>query len=587
MQANAATSAQPELGRRRFLRLGAGNVVAGTVGLQTRTVGQARAIAPLAVVGAVALGAGAGWAVREFEILGSDDVPEGLTPEVLREQVYQVARKRKSVNQSTFVDNRNIIDTGMEHAAYSEAKLAAIEGINAGESREQCQQLAREAIDQYEATVLKNLLKSWNESVAEFYSLVSTIQAHEDASATSLLTAGTYYGTDAWREMATRTLELPDGQEIELNRIHVTATQNDGSADGSTVTIQVDLVQLTQTNTRGRDYDSARSNWPNDGVHVATPDGDRLQYLARTDWRPLYEDIRSKFTEVRDGVVLWLENVYDKVQAGELDSSELLSNRDLAQTMADDEAASQGLADLMALNVAVDLEREAEIYLPERDATLYGSLSVTSEPTGGIQAGDQISPSDREESYYLTYDVSRGHGTWSAFESGVDGGVVTFTQEPLPRTLYQITTVDGETVEVGTDAFSEDGDAWTADLSEQLETPITEIESVRYYADTEQTNYETIQLTQPFEVVTFRNSDGSEVESAQFDQAEPHTDENYITQEEWQQFQQRQKQLVEEYEDAKNSGFSIPGLGELEGSGTAGAVVLVGGGLALANFIFN
>ncbi|ELZ35284.1 hypothetical protein C473_04099, partial [Halorubrum distributum JCM 10247] len=56
-----------------------------------------------AVLAAVSPPVALGWALREYEILGSDAPAEGLTPEVLKQQVYEISRTRKSTNASTIV----------------------------------------------------------------------------------------------------------------------------------------------------------------------------------------------------------------------------------------------------------------------------------------------------------------------------------------------------------------------------------------------------------------------------------------------------------------------------------------------------
>jgi hypothetical protein len=285
-----------------------------------------------------------------------------------------------------------------------------------------------------------------------------------------------------------------------------------------------------------------------------------------------------------------VNKVYGQIQEGELETEDLLTPRELANLTADREQFNQAVADLLALNIPVDLEREAEIRLENVNATVFGSLAVTSQPEDGITAGETIDPANREEDYYLTYDVSEGQGSWSGYQEGVDGGVITFTQEPLPLLLYRIETATGETVEVTTDQFTnqEDSEQWTVDVSDQLENPITSIESVEFFAQTEETTYRTVQLREPFTVVTFRNSEGEEVEQASFTQTTPQTDENYITEQEWQEMRDRQEQLIEKYDQSKNQGgfgFTLPRLGSEFDASIGGILVLGGVGLAIWNRI--
>ncbi len=157
--------------------------------------------------------------------------------------------------------------------------------------------------------------------------------------------------------------------------------------------------------------------------------------------------------------------------------------------------------------------------------------------------------------------------------------MLTFTADPFTDTVFHVYTVAGETVKVSADDFQEDhGDEWTVDLSDDLDDGITEVDHIEYYAETEQTQYETIRLQEPFEIITYTDSDGDEYESADFERSEPHTDDNYITEEEWRDQQERHDELIEKYEDSQGGGgitigdTSIPN--ELIGLGLAVAAAI-------------
>jgi hypothetical protein len=312
--------------------------------------------------------------------------------------------------------------------------------------------------------------------------------------------------------------------------------------------------------------------------------------LPPSDWSSLVSDIEGTFSDIRNGLITWVEKVYGDVQSGDLDTSELITPREMAAMTAEEEGINQALADLMALNYSVDLERQAEVRIPSKGATIYGTLAVTSPPAGGINAGDTIDPSATSEDYYLTYDESKGQGTWSDYEAGIDGGVITFTAEPYESTLYRITTVASETLELQKSDFAEGTDGsgntvWTYDATSDLENAISEIDSVEYYSTQSETNYVTIQLTESFEVVTFSDSEGNNYDSADFSSSDTQTDNNYISQEEWQQFKEQQERLIEKYEESQNEGrgpilpddlFSV----NVGGNGMIG-LVIVGGVVGL------
>jgi len=378
------------------------------------------------------------------------------------------------------------------------------------------------------------------------------------------------------------TEQLPNGDTLDLKHINYYNRNNSSYSSHQLFTFKEE--------TAGPDHDSQvnTSRYP---VEVLPSGYDAFSYLDPDSWKGVWDTIETAFNNVRDGLLLWVDEIYGKVQAGELNTEDLLTPRELANMSAEEEGVNQAISDLQALNIAIDLEREAEIRIQDIDATLYGTLGVTSEPSGGVNAGDVIDPSNTSEDYYLTYDISKGSGNWSGYDSGVDGGTVTFTEEPFQKTLYRIKTAAGETAEVTADDFSavDGAQEWTADISGEVETAITEIDSVKFYATTEQTEWATIQLDSTFEVVTFRNSEGEEVESATFDQSEPQDDTNYITEAEWKAMQERNQELIEKYEEAAKGGGGNPvdnflkdnvpllfGLDAVQSAGVIGGTFIAG-----------
>ncbi|NUC71659.1 hypothetical protein HTZ84_04925 [Haloterrigena sp. SYSU A558-1] len=591
------------MNRRTMLKT-TGAVGASAVAFGSPQVTQeAEAIAPVVVAGGVAAASAAsaavGWAVREYEVLGSDDPAEGLTPDALKQSVYETARTRQSTNQSTFVDNRNIVETGLSHAVHADAKLAAFEELNAESDQQTVLDAAIAEIDSYETTVKKNLYKSWNESVNELNNLVSSAQSHADVTVTNVLYGDANdvdFSVNQWFEPRTNTVELPNGETFDAKQVYFEAGSIENTSSSSSVggpnEVYWDLVD-----TSSQPFD-AEDNWSSADDSAAyvvadTSEG-TVEYLKYSTWNDLYTAIDSVFQNVRDGISLWVDEVYSQVQAGDINVEELITPRERAEMMTDDEEYPQAIADLMALNIAVDLEREAEIHLSSINGTLYGTLGFPSPPDTAIEAGNTYDPSNIGP-VYLTYDVSRGHGTWEDYETGLDGGTAIFTSQPHPNSEYVIETNEGETATVTTSDFvaydsngnevEMDADAastWEVDLSGQLSVEIAEINSVEYEAVADETQYETIQLNESFEVVSFTNTEtGEEESSASFTQSTPQDDSNYITQEEWDELQKQNQELIEKYEKSANgSGGFLDG-----GSSTKMVGYLAGGGALVAAII--
>ena len=602
------------MNRRRFVQ-GLGATAAGAVALghSHGPIGDAEAIPPLVIAGAAVAGAGAlggaaafGWALREYEVIGSDSPPEGLTPEALKQRIYETARARESTNASTFIDNKNILD-GVQHSAYVDGKIAAIEALNEQESQSDVQDAGIEVMNEYATTVKKNFLKGWNESVQELQNLISSavemdddelhvdeiihpIRLHTGSSDTLVANIGL-------DDFETEEYEMPDGSSIGVETI------DDGNATYNPIEVN------------GTDFDPELSGWIIADAALGASEGDTLEeaygeydaviYLVAKGWQDIWDEMEDVFDDVRDGLTLWVDNVYSSVQSGDLDVGELITPRERAAMMEEEEGMAQAIADLAALNVPVDVGREATIYLPHVDATIRGTIGATGATT--IEAGESYDPDTIDGSIYLTYDASLGEGTWGAFEAGVDGGVAVFTAEPWEGVIFVIETIAGESVTVTREDFTavdangdpvedwEDPDRWEVDLSDDLENAITEIESVEYFAESEETDLQTIRLSDPFEVTRIEDREsGEEVQQLEYSSSEPQSDDNYITQEEWDELQEQNEQLIQDYEDSLGGGGgfgSIPGAEDLASilgiSVAGGGAVALGTGAAALYVLFG
>ena len=563
-----ATQADRGLTRRGVMRrtaIGIGataTIGGGSIALDNGPVQESEAVAPLFVAGAIGAGISARWAVdKAYEVFGSDAPPEGLTADALKQQVYQTAKTRKSTNASTIVDNQNILG-GVENTAYTEGKIAAIEALNAGKTEAEVLSTSEAAINTYHATLQKNVLKSWNEGMREAQSMSDLAGSHTnvDESSTIVMTSS-----------ETGAGSLSDSS-------YMTGETEQTLADGSTIT----LVRF-EIGTDPRKYSpitQADADARMDVYEPSDTSSPDFSYLEADKWASVWSTMDQKFTNVANGLSTWVTNVYGDVQSGEIEISELVTPRERAAMMSEDESISNALADLIALNLPVDLEREATIHIAETGTTLRGSFALTNEADGPIESGATYDPATFDGDAYFTTDISLLEGTWSAFETGVDGGTVTLTSEPYEGMVYSVETTAGETVSVPASDWIDSGTGtWTFDASASLETSITEVASVDYFAETDETQFETIGLDSQFTVERLENKNtGEEETSATFTTTEPQDDTNYITQEEWDTLEQQNQELIDKYEESQNTGgfgFDDFDIGPIPGGGVAvGALAL-------------
>jgi len=495
---------------------------------------------------------GLGWALRETEVLGSNPPAEGLTAGALKQQFYQAARTRQSENASTFVDNQNIIDN-LDQTAYTEGKIAAIEKLNAGAPEQEVVSAAQAASNSHFATIEKNLLKSWNESVAELQSFLSTVDSHPDVSRgdiwnypASIYSAPSSQG-DVSNYGSTKTTShtLADGSSFDVTRLGY-------NYSGSTEPGDRYWSPVGYSMSNG-DHATHEFYWT---VYINNPGGGKVGYLSFPDWNDVYSQITTVAGEVESGLSTWVTGVYGDVQSGEIDISNLLTPRERAEMMAGEETEAQAIADLAALNIPIDPEREATITIPATGATLSGTIGLTDPSDGPIESGTTYDPSTFTGDVYLTADVSQITGTWDAFQTGVDGGTITLTSSPYEGVILDVTTTAGETVSVPASDWTDNGDGtWSYDASAELETTTTEVDSVAYASADSEPQFETLRLSQEFTVAKLTNKQtGEEADSATFESSEPQSDSNYITQEEWNQLEEQNQELIDKYEESQNGG---------------------------------
>lgn len=585
------------VGRRTFVKgLGAAAAASVVVGHPNGLVQESEAAVPLVVAGVIGTSIALDWGLREMGIRGSESPPEGLTQGALAQDVYETTRTRESVNSSTILDNGTILD-GIRHTAYTDAKIAAIEELNAGSSETEVLNAALDSANEYLTTVEKNLLKSWNESVSELSKLWTAIQDHPDMATGD---PNSYWSHEVmplgivYENTSTGSGEMYSGLDSEFSTPSTDVTL----ADGSTFSVKKVDAKRRRGTTAGNWSPMSASD--SDGIFYpmiicdpeitggdswSGPSESGVVYLDHEEWGPIWSETQTVVTDVNDGISTWVNSVYGEVQSGSIEISDLVTPRERAAMMAGEEGTSQAIADLIALNIPVDLEREATVFIPETGTTLRGTFGLTDESDGPLESGTTYDPSTFSGDAYFTTDVSLLEGTWEGYESGVDGGTITFSSEPYESMVYSVETTAGETVSVPSSDFTDNEDGtYSYDASESLETPITEISVVNYYAETEETTFETIELDSEFTIEKFENTEtGEEAASASFTSSEPQDDSNYITQEEWDDLEKKNQELIDKYEESQDSGAGWGGIpwGDFTGAGGAGALAL-GVGVAIA-----
>ena len=579
-----------KIDRRTFVK-GLGVAGAAGVGLSGRgpgsPVGSADAIAPLALgaLGAAGgVGVGAGWLVRSVDPFGWDEV-EGQTWEALEHQIEIAAMNRRSHIKSTFIDNANITEY-MEDTVYTEAKVSALNRTGEGLSEDALFNVAMDEVREHRTTIISNFLKDWNEFVDELEFWIETTTDHPDGDTSLIRAIGEDFDGENRSDVTEISVEnveldLPNGDSMEVRRFEVNTYGKFMLAPDP------DDYESGDTGGTGAQMTYLRVYGPDNSVDIPLHEH---RHSDERGWVSVVEKIDDAFTSVENNLETWVYNVYDDIADGSINVGEAAGPRGVASLAAEDESTPEAAADLRALGIPVDTDRESEVYLSDIQATLYGQVGVSGDYT--IEVGETIDPSAESESFYLTYDTSQAEATWPGdnYDSNLSQGELTFTEEPIDNVLYRVTNTENEVAELTADDFEGDADEswnsteWTADLSEQLENAGGTVLEIEYYSESGETNYETIQLDSSFEVVSITGADGEEVTEANYETREPQNDNNYVSQEEWDDLQERNEELIEQYEDAQDNGFLGGGFGDIDVDDIGGSAAVVGAVVAVGAF---
>lgn len=553
--------------------------------------------------------AAASWLLEEVDILGSDEPPDGLTDDVLKEQLGRTAAQRYSYEQSMFVDQMNLIQ-GAEHLGYDVGKRAAWDAINDGQSESDVVSAAQSAINDYFTPLYENLFKSWNEGLVELDAMYTLQNETDDEVGIVGQNRVTGSGNRDWRheygdvEFDQVSFELPDGSTFHLHRFEETIENdasgiiNPGTGSDHSLVSYNPQVNDWENASEPADVEDTRDLVGHDGVQTVV-------WQSTLEWNQVFEKLEDAYTDAHDGITLWVNEVYGDVQAGEIDPSDLLNPRDIAGMLDEDEDLARAKADLLALNIPTDLNVEAKIETTldgfGYTVVVSGMFAATAAPSGGFEAGETYTPNEGgvgsvhmvAHSDDLALEVPSGQ-----YDVGLDGGVMEWANTLAEGYEYYIQTNNGETATIEHDDLEpvEDDwyygvENWEVDLSDQLNDPIAEVEKVTGAPTGDQSV--NITLSNQFEILEITDIDGDPVDTLDpIEPTEPHSDDNYLTQEDYEEMNDALQDRFDAIEEALDDSGGISGGGagfidDLTDFGASTIQTIVGGLILFILFIFG
>lgn len=503
-----------------------------------------------------------GW-LFEDDTRDAEEASEATQDEIEIQRWFDAAQSRARQNER-IVGEGGLLGfdgptgmRGLERIAFEEAQAKAVEAMNAGETQDDTIALAEEEVDKIFAEPLKTGLEYFSESSAEVYAFDSEFVERDGIYSGSHIygPGGSYTdGDGAWNEQYS-TIELPNGEEYEIQRAEFEA---DSSGSG-------------------------RAGWtPEKEIHTSSSQdpaliaednyGNTVQYLEYEVWNDWYESILDAWDETLSEVNMWVLDVYDQWQSGDIDESEVFTTLQLAEMAADDESLSRAHAELIALNIETELERAVKIETEIDGHTwqLVGMLAATSSPSDGFEVGESYTPdSDTVGTVYIVGDSNDAKGWYDDYDTGIDGGEVTFNTELPDFTIVSITTNYEETVSIQFDDFepNDDRTEWTIDLTDELEEPIAEIEKVELYEPADETSQ--IRIENDFEIQEIVDQEtGEEFESIEITEPNTSSPDSFQNledfEENWKEWEQLYDEMEKRFEEVEGeTSFAGPGGGFL------------------------
>lgn len=531
-------------------------------------------------VGAAATAAltGGGGSTKDGETAA-----EQTAKEALQVEMYGDIEDREEINRNSILSTDSLLqglgtfdtEQGLARLAFEEAQVKADEAIKAGKTQSEVQSAAKNEAMKKVATAQKQILEYWKISLNELGSFVSTINTEGytmgDFITGYLIQTDTYEQTFVDVIDAQTTVTLADGSTLDLPGYNTDNgnTQNYGipSGSGGTTTREMTI-----------------------GTTMSSLSEDQIRYLNVQEWTAVWDKTKSLESNLNSEIDAWVNTLYEQSQAGNLDLQEYVPPSVWRTRAVEESDTPKAIADLLALNVPVDLDREMTISYTKDgiDWTASGWFAATQNPSNGYEVGTSYTPqTDPVGNVYMTvhYSDLTGDVPASEYQAGIDGGILTLTSEPRENLVYELTTnktvqQDGEqvpeTARISADQFSKNGSGnWEADLS--LENSIAEVQELTVSVPEPDTDdkYLQIVLKNQFTVEKIKDSDsGTPYQSATVEAPETSDPTNWRDNEDFKAAQERRAEfydkMLERFEKVENDQQPIFGGGSLFGGSGGG-----------------
>jgi hypothetical protein len=441
MQSGTHTQSR-RIGRRNYMRAmvgGATAVGAGSVGVTLS--GDARAIVPAVGVGAaLATGAAAGYLMREAQNLLVEDVDSSkyadLAADSLHTEIRSDAIAMKASDDTVLTTFENLLSNA-QNAAFANAKYAAVESMNLGDSETVVTNTAVTEIDNYYATQQTNLAKHLSQQSIKLGTFKTAIDNNSNLSQTDVFSGTTADGSTT-----------ADFVGITFNQRSVTLV------DGSSVTVEFGDFESSPTDTTVITNLYTGNNRKNILNVKPVDTGSTEEFLPVSRYDNVWQDIINQHSTVKSEIETWISSVYPEYSSGDIALSDLVNPSDIASKAPDEQGYSYAGADLALLGIE-GAEHRYKIDLKQDEKIVTGTVYAQGR-TDPLDIGTVYSPGDISGTVWLAYETGDGEGGTVSdligleqdFEilSGIDQNGEEVSEVTFRETNQQTTDTDIQTI---------------------------------------------------------------------------------------------------------------------------------------------
>ena len=395
---------------------------------------------------------------NHFGGLGTESNYDKAEARSLFLQARSDAKIIQSGNDSVLTSIRNLAENARS-AAYQEGRAALLEAVNNGSTPLNAVQPGRKAIQNYIAPNQKNVIERWNVMFEQVKLIIERARETEGTSPGNIFNGGDLNFAEADPENPSsshgqKMYSLVNGEQMFADGMRWHTSNKWGNKLYSTISID---------EAKAGAYDDSTPGTVRVKADPQTDGSEQIVVINHRPFKKVLNSLQQAYQDAYSDLESFAQGINDKYTAGQIDTEDITTPRDLWEMSSEDAENPYAAADLAGLglevnqasSVTVDLlddERliDGSVYLSKSPIGESLSVGTVYDPTASRQTDDDGNPTDSADDYGGTVDdpVPLDGLTFIAYNT--DSGGSTYTQIQQPFEVVDAVGKDGETLdEVG------------------------------------------------------------------------------------------------------------------------------------------